>query len=102
MQLQPEDLFALRTIVREELGFALNRPAQTPLLPGMESAPAEKYCRDLVALEVATGLTQDLLRAVKKASLGQPDSPFRGHGAFPADVRRWLDARPAFRAPSRR
>ena len=101
MQLQPEDIFALRTLLREELSMAFNRPAEVPMLPGLAGVPAEKFCPDLNALEAATGITRDLLRAVKKASVGQPDSPFRGHGAFPGDVRRWLDARPAFRAPTR-
>lgn len=101
MPLQPEDLFALRTLVREELAFALNRPSEVPMLPGLATVPMEKFCPDLNALELETGITRDLLRAVKKASRGQADSPFRGHGAFPADVRRWLDARPSFRASSR-
>lgn len=101
MHLHPEDLTAIRGLLREELGLIQRGLPEVPMPPALAEVPADRFCADLPALAAATGLTRDLLRAVKKAGIRQQDSPFRGHGAFPADVRRWLDARPGFKAPTR-
>lgn len=81
--------------LQELLGQAIARP-QSPAF-----SPDERFCPNYAALKAATGLSVGMLQAIKRASRGKPDSPFRGRGAFPSHLTAWLAARPEF-APSSR
>jgi hypothetical protein len=82
-------------------------------MPSAEAAPpmheaegrhqftADLFCRDISALEEATGYSPRFLQAVRRWSKNRPDNPFRGVGAHASDVRNWVHNHPEFE-PSRR
>lgn len=86
----------VRAQLRELLSGAV-----APAAPAAAVVPGEQFCASYAGLKTATGLSVGMLQAIRRASRGQPDSPFRGRGAFPSHVTAWLAARPDF-APSSR
>ena len=73
-----------------------HQPAPALALPGHQPRSAGKFLNNYAAASLETGLSEWTLRAIKRASRGQPDSPFSGRLTTAARLSRWLESHPDF------
>lgn len=74
-----------------------------PRIPMSTITISEKFCATYAELaEQLPGLTVSTLKAIKRASRGSDDTPFRGRGSYPSWVKTWMKKHPEFAPGSRK
>lgn len=102
MPLTSSDIAKIRALIREELAVlaaqSLTRPA-----PAASSSPRPRavsgpdICLNThEAISAATGLTSYTIAMIKRASRGEPDSPFTGRITTARRLNRWVASHPQF------